>query len=70
MANEKQNLEVNPEDLKGQINIPNVEPELETAVIQFRRRFKLSKAEAARMLIRDGLLNLGKKDKLVLHAGR
>lgn len=56
------------EKLIGQINIPNVDPELERAVIQFKNRFKITKAEAARILLRDGLSTLGKKDRLVRHA--
>lgn len=60
---------IEDQELKGFINVPNVKPELEKEFLQFTKRFHLGKAEAARLLISDGLSHLGKKDEIVLKAG-
>lgn len=55
--------------LTGVINISNVDPNLETGVIGFKNRFKITtKAEAARILVREGLASLKKKDRIVISA--
>lgn len=52
--------------LVGKISVSNVEPELESTVIATARRYNITKAEAARTMLREGAKVVGNRKKLII----
>lgn len=52
--------------LIGKVSVPGLEEGLERSIVDMSKRFGISKAESARMMLREGAKVISKRKRLVI----